>query len=412
MTTARIPEVLSRFLRYVQVDTQSIEGAESFPSSDKQFDLLRLLLSEIRELGLADAELDEHGYLFATLPANIPDWDGVVVGFLAHVDTSPEVSGAGVKPQIHRNYQGGDLKLPSGHVIEASTNPKLALYHGSDIVTSDGNTLLGADDKAGVAEIMALLSHLVSHPEIQHGRVRVGFTPDEEIGEGTKYFDVPRFGAQVAYTVDGSTMGEVEAENFNAAGATVVFKGINFHPGYAKGKMVNAIRLAAEFIQELRDQPAPETTEKREGYIHPHQVEGGVEQATVKFLLRDFEWEGIERAAQLIRETAERVGGERAEVVVKESYRNMRERFAQDSRIVSFAVEAVKMAGIEPLQNPIRGGTDGSRLSFMGLPCPNLFAGGELFHSRLEWVPVMALEKSVETLGNLVQLWARAPKNP
>jgi tripeptide aminopeptidase len=410
MPESAIPEVLARFTRYVAVDTQSQEDATDFPSTPKQFDLLKILERDMRQAGLSEVELDEHGYLFGTLPANIPGWKGVTVGLLAHVDTSPEVSGANVQPVMHENYQGGDLKLPNGLVISAAENPKLALYLGSDIVTSDGNTLLGADDKAGVAEILTAATYLLAHPEIRHGRIRIGFTPDEEVGEGTKFFDVPKFGAQVAYTVDGGTMGEVETETFNAAGATVTFRGVNVHPGYAKDKMVNAIRAASRFLDTLADQPAPETTEKREGYLHPHHIDGGVESCTIKFLLRDFEWSGIERWASILRETARKAAGDRVEVEVKESYRNMRECFASDERIVGFALEAVRRIGLEPIQTPIRGGTDGSRLSFMGLPCPNLFAGGELFHSRLEWVPVLAMEKSVQTLVELVRLWAGAEK--
>ncbi|MBL7075092.1 peptidase T [candidate division KSB1 bacterium] len=406
--------VLDRFLRYVKIDTQSQEDSKDYPSTKKQFDLARLLKAELEGLSLKDVRLDKWGYVTATLPANLPpDWGskkGVpVVGLLAHMDTSPEVSGTDIKPRIHKNYQGGDIPLKDGQVIKVDENPELKNNIGNDVVTSDGTTLLGADDKAGIAGIMTALEGMVNDPKIYHGEIRIGFTPDEEVGQGTDHFDVHSFGAEVAYTVDGSTVGEVENETFNAATATFKIMGINVHPGYAKGKMVNALRAASEIVSRLPRDTAPETTEKREGYLHPHMMEGRVEEATVKVLVRDFEMKGMEEKGKLLEKIRDEVTALfpriKIDLNIKESYRNMRFKLDEDPRAMEYALEAVRMAGIEPKPEIIRGGTDGARLCYMGLLTPNIFTGGQNFHSKLEWIPVQGMEKAVETILNLVQIW-------
>jgi tripeptide aminopeptidase len=405
---------LDRFLRYVQIDTQSMEGVEDrYPSTEKQKDLCRLLVDELRALGAVEVEMDQYGYVTATLPGNIGDEAGKipVIGFLAHVDTSPEVSGAHVKPVIHNNYQGGDIDLPGDpdQVIRVQDNPELLNNIGHDIVTSDGTTLLGADNKAGIAEIMTLAERLMSHPEIKHGPLRIGFTPDEETGNGTAYFDVIHFGANFAYTVDGGTAGEIENETFNAS--SVVFKvtGMNLHPGYAKNKMVNAVRILSEIIVALQDDPAPETTEKREGYLHPYIIEGGVGEASVKVLIRDFEKRGMDEKAQRLRIIQQSVQEKHPKAVIgldiQESYQNMKVKLDEDPRVVEYALEAVRRSGLEPRLQIIRGGTDGARLCFMNLLTPNIFTGGQNFHSKQEWIPVQAMEKAVDTLVHLVQIW-------
>ncbi len=411
-------QVLERFLRYVQIDTQSNEESESYPSTAKQFDLLRPLVDELRAIGLADAAIDEWGYVTATIPATSPKTEVPVIGFIAHVDTSPEMPGAGVKPIVHRNYQGQDLVLPDDPtaVLRYADNPHLAEQIGNDIVTASGTTLLGADNKAGVAEIVTAAAWLVAHPEIPHGKVRIAFTPDEEVGRGTEHFDVATFGAACAYTMDGETLGEVEMESFSADTLVLTFQGFNTHPGYAKGRLVNAIKIAADFINRLpREGMSPETTAGYEGYVHPYVVNASVERTTVKLLIRDFQTPALaEKEAFLTELARQRVAdwpGATLEVRVDESYRNMREILDQHPEVVENAREAVRRAGLTVRERPIRGGTDGSRLCFMGLPTPNLFAGEHNFHSRLEWVSVQDMEKAVEVIVNLCRVFEeRAPR--
>ncbi|MBI3964324.1 MAG: peptidase T [Chloroflexi bacterium] len=411
-------DVLERFLRYVQIDTQADEDSPTSPSTAKQLDLLRLLEVELRAIGLTEVELDANGYLFGTVPstqpASGPDASDVpVIGFLAHVDTSPEVTGANVKPQIVRGYAGGDIVLPgdSSQVIRVDENPELANCLGHDIVTSDGTALLGADNKAGVAEVVTAARYLIEHPEIAHGKIRVGFTPDEEIGRGTAHFDLERFGAQYAYTLDGSTAGEIEDETFNADQVRVTFVGRAVHPGFAKGKLVNSIKLAAEFIAKLpRDGCSPETTADREGYVHPYVIEGGVERTTVRVLLRDFDLDGLRQSEELLRRLAEEVAQSapraRLEFEVRETYRNMRYVLDQHPRTVELALEAVRRVGLTPRRSAIRGGTDGAMLTAKGLPTPNIFAGEHNFHSQREWVSVQDMVKSIEVIVELAKLWA------
>jgi len=404
--------VLDRFLRYVRYDTQSDERSTTYPSTARQLVLLRDLVDELRALGLADAAIDDRGYVMATVPATTRKPDVPTIGFIAHVDTSPEVAGAGVKPIVHRAYDGRDLVLPDdpGIVLRASEIPLLAEQIGNDIVTASGTTLLGADNKAGVAEIVTAAERLIAHPEIPHGAIRIGFTPDEEVGRGTEYFDVARFGAACAYTMDGGRRGEIEVESFSADAITVTFLGANTHPGYAKGRMVNAIKVAAAFIARLpADALSPETTDGYEGFVHPYVVQAGVERTSVRLLLRDFVTAGLRDKASLVerlaRETAARYPGARVEIAIEESYRNMREVLDQHPEIAEYAREAIRRAGLEPRTQPIRGGTDGSRLSFMGLPTPNVFAGEQNFHSRFEWVSVQDMEKAVEVIVHLAQIW-------
>lgn len=404
-------DVLDRFLRYVKVWTTSKDGVEDqYPSTDRQKDLLLQLVDELKLLGLEDASMDEYGYVMATLPSNV-DIDVPIVGLIAHVDTSPEVSGKDVNPVLHENYDGKDIVLPGDEsiVISVDDNPHLLDNIGGTIITSDGTTLLGADDKAGVAEIMAALKLLIEDPSIPHGKVRVGFTPDEEVGNGTKFFDVDRFGADLAYTIDGGIIGEVEDETFNAMSATLIIKGVNYHPGYAKGKLINSIRIAAEIIDMVPSTIAPETTENRIGYLHPHHMEGTVETTTVKLLIRDFTMEGMGEKVNILENIAElqrsRYPGAEIELDIKESYRNMKEKLDQDTRVVEYAIEAVRRAGIEPKKAIIRGGTDGAMLSFKGLPTPNLFAGGMNFHSKLEYVPLASMEAAVRTILELVSIY-------
>jgi tripeptide aminopeptidase len=405
-------DVLDRFLRYVQYDTQSDEKSTTFPSTEKQLVLLSALTDELRAIGVADASIDEHGYVMATIPPTTKK-DGVpAIGFLAHVDTSPEMPGAGVTPIVHRAYDGRDLVLPDdpAAVLRLRDIPALADQMGHDIVTASGTTLLGADNKAGVAEIMTAAAFLVAHPEIPHGTVRFAFTPDEEIGRGTAHFDVKRFGAHCAYTMDGGSRGEVEMESFSADAMTLTFHGFNTHPGYAKGRMVNAIKMAARFIDRLpKDTMSPETTDGHEGFVHPYVVSASVDTTSVRVLIRDFVTAALkEKEAALealAREVAAGYPGTRVEVAVEESYRNMKEVLDQHPAIVEHAREAIRRAGLEPRSHPIRGGTDGSRLSFMGLPTPNLFAGEHNFHSRLEWVSVQDMEKAVEVIVHLCRVW-------
>ena len=405
--------VLDRFLRYVRYDTQSNEASPTYPSTATQLVLLRDLAAELKALGLADAAVDQFGYVMATIPATTTKPDVPVIGFIAHVDTSPEMPGAGVKPIVHRGYDGRDLVLPDdpAAVLRLADNPPLAEQIGHDIVTASGTTLLGADNKAGVAEIVTAAAYLVAHPEIPHGPIRIAFTPDEEIGRGTEHFDVSRFGALCAYTMDGGRRGEIQDESFCADAMTVTFHGFNTHPGYAKGRMVNAIKVAAAFIDRLpHDTLSPETTDGHDGFVHPYVIQAGVERTSVRLLVRDFAETGLKdkeaMLGRLAREAAAASPGARAEFEVEESYRNMKQILDRHPAIADHAREAIRRAGLEPRSHPIRGGTDGCRLSFMGLPTPNLFAGEHNFHSRLEWVSVQDMEKAVEVIIHLCQIWA------
>lgn len=405
-------KVLERFLRYVQIDTQSVEDSESYPSTAKQLDLLNVLVDELRVLGLADAAIDSWGYVTATIPATTSKRDVPTIGFIAHVDTSPEMPGAGVKPIVHRDYRGQDLVFPDDPtaVLRFADNPALAEQIGNDIVTASGTTLLGADNKAGVAEIVTAAEYLLAHPEIPHGTLRIAFTPDEEVGRGTAHFDVAKFGARFAYTLDGETLGEVEMESFCADALTATFVGFNTHPGYGKGKLVNSIKIAADFVNRLpKDGLSPETTGGYEGYVHPYVVQAGVERTSVKLLIRDFAVAGLlakeDFLTNLARTTVADWPGASVEIKIEESYRNMREVLDRHPEVVENAREAIRRAGLQVRERPIRGGTDGSRLSFMGLPTPNLFAGEHNFHSRLEWVSVQDMEKAVEVMVHLARVW-------
>jgi tripeptide aminopeptidase len=400
--------VLDRFLRYVVIDTRADERSSTRPSTPGQLVLLRLLVSELQQIGLEDVALDQHGFVTATVPATASAADAPTIGFIAHVDTSPEMSATGVKPIVHRAYGGGDIVLPDdpSAVLRPAEDAPLAAQVGNDIVTASGLTLLGADDKAGVAEIVTAADFLMRHPELPHGRIRLAFTPDEEIGRGADHFDVERFGAAYAYTLDGGSVGELEYESFSADAMTLTFGGFNTHPGYAKGRMVNAIRVAAKFVDAL---PAtglsPETTAGYEGFVHPYQLDASVDRTTVKVLIRDFVTAGLSQKEAQVEQIARRVvaeyPGASVTIGVEAQYRNMREVIERHPAIVERARRAMRAAGVEPIERPIRGGTDGSRLSFMGLPTPNLFAGEHNFHSRLEWVSVQDMEKAVAVIVNL-----------
>jgi tripeptide aminopeptidase len=402
--------VLDRFLRYVRYDTQSDETSQTFPSTDKQLVLLRALADELRSLGLSDAAIDSHGYVTATVPATTSSTAVPAIGFISHVDTSPEVSGANVRPIVHRRYDGRDLVLPDdpSAILRLSECAPLADRIGDDIVTASGTTLLGADNKAGVAEIVTAAEYLLAHPEIAHGPIKVAFTPDEEIGRGTKFFDVAAFGATYAYTMDGSTRGDLEFESFSADAITLTFVGFNTHPGYAKDRLVNAIKVAAAFICRLPRDMAPETTDGYEGFVHPYVLQGGGETTSVRLIIRDFKTAALKEKAlmleRLAHETAAEYGA-RVEIAIEEQYRNMREVLDKHPQVVDYAREAIRRAGMTVREGPIRGGTDGSKLSFMGLPTPNIFAGEHNFHSRLEWVSVQDMEKAVDVIVNLARIW-------
>ena len=402
---------VDKFLKYVKYDTQSDDEATCFPSTEKQKVLSKDLATELKAMGLSDAHMDDNGYVMATIPSNTKK-NVPVIAFIAHVDTSPAVSGANVNPIIHKNYQGGDIKLPNdpNQIIELKNNPDLEKMKGYDIITADGTTLLGADNKAGVAEIMDAVVYFLSHPEVKHGTIKICFTPDEEVGRGTEKIDLKKLGAQFAYTVDGSSRGEVETETFSADGMTVKFHGKNIHPGYAKNKMVNAVKVGARFIEKLpKNTLSPETTEKKEGFVHPTTFNANEELATVKFIIRDFVTEKLAEKEDLIKklaeETAAEFPGSRVEVEVKEQYRNMKYILDQYPQVGDNAIEAMKRLKIEPILSPIRGGTDGSRLSYMGLPTPNIFAGEHSFHSKLEWVAVQDMEMAVRVIVELAQIW-------
>ena len=408
--------ILSRFLRYVQIDTQSDENSESYPSTSKQFDLLHMLQQELTALHLGRVEIDQYGYVTAILPSNLPPSHfayGKVpaIGFLAHVDTSPEVSGANVKPNVITPYQGGDVVLPGDPsvVIRVGENKELEHQIGKTIVTSDGTTLLGADDKAGIAIIMTAVNQLLKNPSLLHGDIRIAFTPDEEVGAGTKYFDIKKFDAAYAYTVDGDTPGELNKETFSANTAVITIHGRDIHPGSAKNIMINAIRVLSDLIARLPKNMAPETTEGYEPYIHPYTVEASISKAVVKILFRDFETAGLDKLDAIVKKVIAEVQPmypkAKIELEIIESYRNMREDLEKDQRGLDALWEATRRTGLNPEWKPIRGGTDGSRLTAAGLPTPNIFTGGNNYHSKTEWVSLFGMEKSVETIVHLAQIW-------
>jgi tripeptide aminopeptidase len=402
-------DVLERFLRYVRIDTTSDQDSETYPSTAKQRDLGEVLERELREIGLEDVELTEHGYVFASLPGSA----GPTVGLVAHMDTSQDESGAGVQPQVVRNWDGGDIVLPGDpdKVLRVDENPILAARVGHDIVTTDGTTLLGADDKAGVAEIMGAVAYLAAHPEIEHAPIRVGFTVDEEVGRGVQHFDIDAFGADFAYTLDGAELGRIDDETFSASEVRIRIEGLSVHPGTSKGKMVNAIKLASRLIERLpQDSLSPETTDGRDGFIHPHRFTGTTAEAELRFIARDFDSAKLAEHEALLRRLADELAAEepraRISVTVEEQYRNMKEFLEADPTVAEAADEAARRCGIEPWREPIRGGTDGSLLSARGLLTPNIFTGGQQFHSVLEWASVQDMAKSAATIVELVKLLA------
>ncbi|HEY5662373.1 MAG TPA: peptidase T [Gaiellaceae bacterium] len=402
-------DVLERFLRYVRIDTTSDQDSTSYPSTERQRELGRLLERELRELGLGDVELTEHGYVFATVPGAA----GPTVGLIAHMDTTQDESGANVDPQVVRNWDGSDIVLPGDpdKVLRVDENPILAARVGHDIVTTDGTTLLGADDKAGVAEIMGVVAYLVAHPEIEHAPIRVGFTVDEEVGRGVDHFDIDAFGADVAYTLDGAEVGRIDDETFSASEVRVRIEGLSVHPGTSKGKMVNAIKLGARLIERLpREERSPETTEGREGFVHPLRFTGTTAETELRFIARDFDAAKLEEHEQLLRKLAEELAAEepraRVTVTVDRQYRNMKEFLERDPGVAEAADEAARRVGVEPRREPIRGGTDGAMLSARGLLTPNIYTGGQQFHSVLEWASVQDMALSAATVVELVKLWA------
>ena len=403
--------VTERFLRYVLIDTQSDPNSPTCPSTEKQKNLGRMLAAELQAMGIADAHLDEHGYVYATIPANT-DKQVPAICFCSHMDTSPDCTGANVKPQLVKGYRGGDIVLPADRtqVIRAADHPALADQIGNDIITTDGTTLLGADNKAGLAEIMDAAQFLVQNPRIKHGAIKILFTPDEEIGRGVDKVDLKKLGAAFAYTMDGESAGYIEDETFSADGATITIEGVSTHPGFAKGKMEHAIKIAAAIVERLpKDTCSPETTEGKEGFLHPIGISGALEKATIGFIVRDFTDEGLKEKEALLESIVKGVMKDYPRstyrMEVQPQYRNMKQVIDRHPEIIDYAVEAIKRAGLTPVRGSIRGGTDGSRLSFMGLPCPNIFAGEHAFHSRLEWVSRQDMEKAVQTIVHLAMIW-------
>mgnify|MGYP001466629593 FL=1 len=403
--------VKERFLRYVQIDTQSNPQSETCPSTEKQKDLSRLLVQELQAMGIGDAHMDEHGYVYATIPANTSKQVPVIC-FCSHVDTAPDCSGTGVKPLVHNNYDGGNITLPDdpSQVITTADHPYLLKKKGEDIITASGTTLLGADDKAGVAVIMDMAHYFTSHPGVPHGAIKILFTPDEEIGRGVNNVDMNKLGAQFGYTLDAGERGAFEDETFSADGVTITFHGVSAHPGYAKGKLVNAIKVAGAFLDALpKEGLSPETTEGRQGFVHPVRVEGIAEKVVVEFIIRDFmtaklhEYEN--KLREIVQQTLEQFPGAKADFEVREQYRNMKEVLDQHPQVSAYAKEAIERAGIPVIAMSARGGTDGSRLSFMGLPCPNIFTGEMAFHGKHEYVSVQDMQKSVETIVHLACIW-------
>ncbi len=401
-------KIIDRFLRYVAFDTASNPDSQSQPSTNKQFALLEQLRKELQDMGVEQVEVDKNGYLMATIPSNI-DKDIPAVGFISHVDTSPDAPGCGIRPRIVENYDGRTIILNEAKGIELNPEefPELKDYIGQTIITTDGTTLLGADDKAGVAEIMSAAEYIMEHPDFRHGEIKIGFTPDEEIGRGVDRFDVARFGAQYAYTMDGGAIGELEYENFNAAGAKVHIQGRNIHPGYAKDKMLNAILIGTEFNDMLPAWQRPEYTEGYEGFIHITKFTGVVEEADIQYIIRDHDFELFERKKMMLRQCADFINAKYGDGVItleiKDQYYNMKKQVEPHYHIIEKAVKAMEDAGVKPNIRPIRGGTDGARLSFMGLPCPNIFAGGLNFHGKYEYVPVQSMEKATEVILNIIR---------
>ena len=401
---------IERFIRYAKIDTQSDPHSTSIPSTEKQKDLARVLLQELKDMGIQDVELDEFGYVYATLPSNT-DKNVPVICWCSHMDTSPESSGKDVNPVIHENYDGTPIRLPNGDiVIDPEAHPDLKAQVGNDIITADGTTLLGADNKAGVAEIMDAVHYLTTHPEVKHGKIRILFTPDEEIGRGADKVNIEKLGADFGYTIDGETLGSIEDETFSADGAIVTIEGVNTHPGFAKDKMENALRIASDFIAALpKDTWSPETTSGREGFVHPYEMTAGAEKAEITFIVRSFVDGDLrsyaEKLEAILANVLENYPNSTGGVATTEQYRNMKNVLDQHPEVVANAEEAVRRAGIEVKKGSIRGGTDGSKLSFMGLPCPNIFAGEHAFHSKYEWVSVQDMHRAVDTLVNLAQIW-------
>lgn len=404
--------ILDRFIRYVQIDTQSDPQSPANPSTEKQKDLSRVLAQELLDMGISDAEIDQWGYVYATIPATSAKPDIPVICFCSHVDTSPDVTGANVKPIIHANYDGRDLVLPddNSQVIRLADHPDLTGQIGNDIVTASGTTLLGADNKAGLAAIMTAADYLINHPEIPHGKIRLLFTPDEEVGRGTEKVDIQKLGADFGYTIDGESRGTLEDETFSADAVRITIQGVSTHPGFAKGKLENALKIAADLLAALpKDTLSPETTEGKEGFIHPSHLAGNQDKATLDFIIRDFSVAGLHEKEQylqtLLNDVLKHYPNSTGSLVVTEQYRNMKEVLDSYPAVVENALEAISRAGISPERRSIRGGTDGSRLSFMGLPCPNIFAGEHAFHSRLEWVSVQDMEKTAEVIVNVAKVW-------
>ena len=411
--------IIDRFISYVTVDTESDPNSDTTPSTAKQWDLANKLVDELKAIGLEEVTIDENAYIMATLPSNV-EHDVPVIGFVSHFDTTPDFTGANVKPQIIENYDGGDIILNAEQNIVLS--PKyfkdLLQYKGRTIITTDGTTLLGADDKAGITEIVTAMEYLVQHPEIKHGKIRVGFTPDEEIGRGAHKFDVAKFGADWAYTMDGSQIGELEYENFNAAGAKITFKGKSVHPGYAKGKMINSMLIANKFITSLPKNEVPEQTSGYDGFFHVTGITGSIEESVVQLIIRDHDAKKFKKRKKLIKKITDKInrkykkqfGGDIAVAEVKDQYYNMKEKVTPVFHIVDIAEKAMKDLGIKPIIKPIRGGTDGCQLSYTGLPCPNIFAGGHNFHGKYEYVPVESMKKATDVIVRIAELTAKEKK--
>ena len=408
--------IIKRFISYVTIDTESDPNNPDFPSSDNQWDLANLLVKELKDIGMSDVTLDKHCYVMATLPSNL-DYDVPTIGFVSHIDTTPDYTGANVKPRIHHKYDGKDIVLNENEniVLSPSYFEDLLQYKGQTIITTDGTTLLGADDKAGITEIVSAMEYLMNHPEIKHGKIRICFTPDEEVGKGAHKFDVKKFGADWAYTMDGSQIGELEYENFNAASAKITINGKIVHPGYAKGKMINSMTIASDFIHRLPSKEVPESTEGYEGFFHLHQLKGNVEQSVLHYIIRDHDLGLFNNRKQfiidLVAKMNSELGNDAIELDIKDQYYNMKEKVIPVMHIVDIAEEVMKEIGITPLIKPIRGGTDGSQLSFMGLPCPNIFAGGHNFHGRYEYVPVESMIKATEVIVGISEKVAYKFKN-